>query len=120
MGRDLYNVNSTLGTVLLDMRVERRLQNFAANRELILDQRARNRARRVRILEKGIRKVLSRGDTDPFWLRRYADNYERFPEIRHFASDVLYVAHVNGRLSSERSRAIAHLNKVIRKFNEHS
>lgn len=118
MGRDCYNVNSSMGSVLRDMRSERRCLDFAANRERIQRDRDFIRARKLRVIERGIALVLKRGVCDVAWLRNYADHYERYPEVRKFAADILQAAHTDGRFSLARARAIDHLNNVIRKFKD--
>lgn len=118
MGRDCYNVNSSMGSVLRDMRSERRCLDFAANRERIQRDRAIRRARHLRIIVDGINLVLKRGELNLRWLDHYADNYERYPEVRKYATDILQVAHTDGRFSLARARAIEHLYNVIRKFKD--
>lgn len=119
MGRDCYNVNSSMGSVLLDMRIERRCLDYAANRERIQRSRDFTRARKLRVIERGIALVLKRGVCEVNWLRKYADHYERYPEVRKYAADLLHVAHTDGRFTLARARSIEHLNNVIRKFKDH-
>lgn len=119
MGRDCYNVNSSMGSVLRDMRSEKRCLAYAANRERIQRDREIRRARHIHIIESGIKLVLDRGELNLRWLDHYADNYERYPEVRKYAADILHVAHTDGRFSLARARSIEHLNNVIRKFKDH-
>jgi len=117
MGRDYYSVETGVREIAAAMRSERKCRLFSSPE--FRRVREWNRQHYLRQAEEGVLVQLRKETIDCDAIATYLSNFRRYPEIRHYAAEILYRAYPDtARISRRRQLLINQLNAVIREFKE--